>query len=225
MEWPKAANSEQAMAMATASPALPTLACRSMPESGATNATRAGGAARVGCGSSASLDTIKTNLRGCRLYDTGPPLFRLRDVTSNRCGVTMATYAPAASSAPDDLVARRRTPLPDGGGRRQHVEIRSPAGAYLRGERALSQSIRRAADAKRRHRQIRRVAAGWIAAPKQPAIRRLPLPIGGQIRAQPGSGQPSAPRARPRRATALRRAARGCWWWPAATAPSRAGRW
>src|SRR5205823_7682594 len=139
MEWPKAANSEQAMAMAIASPALPTLACRSMPESGATNATKAGGAARVDCGSSASLDTIKTDLRGCRLYDMGTPLFRFRDVTSNRGGVTMPTYAPAASSAPDHLVARRRTPLPDGGGRRQHVEIRSPAGPYLRGTRALSQ--------------------------------------------------------------------------------------
>src|SRR5438094_3253366 len=152
MEWPKAANSEQAMAMATASPALPTLACRAMQESADSNATRAGGAARVGCRSSASLDTIKTTLRGCRLYDTGPPLFRLRDVTSNRCGVTMATYAPAASSAPDDLVARRRTPLPDGGGRRQHVELPSPAAASLRGERAVSQSIRRSARAKPRPR-------------------------------------------------------------------------
>src|SRR5438067_10242235 len=141
-DWPKAANSEQAKAMATARAALPTLACRSMPESGATNATKAGGAARVDCGSSASLDTIKTDLRGCRLYDRDPPLFRFRDVTSNRGGVTMPTYAAAASSAPDHLVARRRAPLPDGGGRRQHVEIRSPAGAYLRGARALSQSFR-----------------------------------------------------------------------------------
>src|SRR5467141_2545081 len=139
-DWAKAANSAQANAMRKARPALPTFAWRSMPESGAINATIAGGTARAGRGAPASVDTIKTDLRDCRPVREQHTAISPGSVTSGRAGVTMAGYATAVGSAPDHLAARRRASLPDGRRCGYHVQVRAQARPHLRRPRTIESS-------------------------------------------------------------------------------------
>src|SRR5712664_775849 len=140
-EWAKAANSAHTNAMRKATPALPTFAWRSMPESGAISATIAGGrTARAGRGASASVDTIKTDLRDCRPVREQHTAISPGSVTSGRAGVTMAGYATAVGSAPDHLAARRRASLPDGRRCGKHVQVRAQARPHLRYPRTVASS-------------------------------------------------------------------------------------
>src|ERR1700737_1741607 len=157
-EWAKAANDAHTNAMRKAMPALPTFAWRSMPESGAISATIAGGTARAGCGASASVDTIKRDLRDCRPVREQHTAISPGSVTSGAAGVTMARYAAALASAPDHLVARRWAPLPDGPRRGQHVEVRAQERPHLRRPRTLESN--RVIDAMRRSRPSQPAGAG-----------------------------------------------------------------
>src|SRR5438067_9249803 len=59
-------------------------------------------------------------------------LFRSVDVTSAARGVTIARYAAAPATPPDDLAARRGPTLPDGGRRGEYVEVRPAQRPRLR---------------------------------------------------------------------------------------------
>src|SRR3954471_1887964 len=136
--WANAASSAQTNATRNAIRAVPTRATFSMPESGATSARSDGGTVRPWAwGTSASLDTIKADLRGRMLNGARTALFR-GGVTSGTPGVTMPMYAPAATAPPDDLAADCGPTLPDGSGRGEHVEVRPAARARVRGAAAKS---------------------------------------------------------------------------------------